>query len=253
MCAGSCVRWQDHLFTSFKSLESFNFITDNTEVLYIKVNLTWMHFCLCVSRSPTWRMILTGTQLSSTTRRGLCPKTTSTYGPTRKRAHTRVFSPSQSHTNTSHMQRANASPVSVGSSGGFSVLLWTSALWHKASSSGATHSLAALRNHTRSSVHMCVCVCVVGWTVPPSDPHPPAGFYFSIVTNFKLSWQPSPHLWRALGVGLELTECVCGVFGLLSVLSVLIASVETSDWLISVGGFRKAEALVQLSPANRWR
>lgn len=76
---------------------------------YMKVNLTWMICFLCVSRSPTWRMILTGTQLSCTTGRALCQKTTSTCGHMRKHVHTpptRVCLAHLSHTRMHHTSSA---------------------------------------------------------------------------------------------------------------------------------------------------
>lgn len=90
-------------------------ITDNVYfydwyfLKYMKANLTLMIFFLCVSRSPTWRMILTGTQLSSTTGRALCPKTTSTCGHMRKDARTpptRVYLAHLSRTQMHHTSSA---------------------------------------------------------------------------------------------------------------------------------------------------
>jgi len=50
----------------------------------------FVHVCVCVSdhRSPTWRMILTGIQLNSTTERAMCPRITSIYEPMREYTHT---------------------------------------------------------------------------------------------------------------------------------------------------------------------
>lgn len=102
MCARSCCTVQE--------LIKFIVITDicSDKWKYTRSNMD-VFFFLCVSRSPTWRMTRTGTQLSSTTGRALFQKTTSTCGHTRKHArkpsNMRVFSPSRSHTNASHIQR----------------------------------------------------------------------------------------------------------------------------------------------------
>lgn len=157
--------------------------------------------CLCVfpsSRSPIWRMILTGTQPNSTTGKALCRKTTSTCGHTRKYAHTHT------HTRRHLMREAfHTSTYQTGLSKelisedarwaalwAFSALLWTSALWHKAAYPKGAHSSANLCNHTWYS-HVCVCVCLWVFTVKllvhpvsPSDGHTPAGLLWQT-----LNWQ----------------------------------------------------------------
>lgn len=123
--------------------------------------------CVLAPRSPTWRMILTGTQLSSTTEKALCQKTTSTCGHTRKYTlthartpmHGHIFSSSVKQMITFHTSSTGLSKQLISECAqlrAFSALLWTSALRYKAGyPNGHTHSLPYVITHDTA-----VCVCV---------------------------------------------------------------------------------------------
>ena len=172
----------------------------------IRSDISFVCVCVCVCgvrapRSPTWRMILTGTQLSSTTGKDLCQKTTSTCGHMRKYIHTHTHT--QAH--ASSWMRFTRSSTGLSKQliserlqlGGVSLL-----------SSGHLH--AGIRQPTQrdtltrlpyvithdTAVCVCVCVCVftVELLVHPvslSDGPAPAGFYFfPLWQNPNLTTQP---------------------------------------------------------------
>lgn len=171
-------------------------------------------------------MILTGTQLSSTTEKALCQKTTSTCGHTRKYIHTHtheracthmhghIFSSSVKQMITFHTSSTGLSKQLISECAqlrGFSALLWTSALRYKAAyPKGHTHSLPYVITHDTK-----VCVCVyseaagtprisiwwsyTSWVLP-----------FSNVTHTKVVTRLVNKHWCTVQVGVaELSLCTC--------------------------------------------
>lgn len=110
-------------------------------------------------RSPTWRTIPTGTQLSSITEKALCQKTTSTCGHTRKYTHTHMFGSSVKQMIAFHTCSTGLSKQLISECaqlGAPAALLWTSAPWYEAADpKGHTHSLPYVITHG-TTMRACV-------------------------------------------------------------------------------------------------